>query len=356
MKKLLIINPFGIGDVLHSTPIIQAIKEAYPESFVAFWCNQRTEALLKNNPDVNMIFSLSRGDLKKIFQQSKWAGIKSFLKLFFGLRKEKFDFVLDFSLDHRYGLVSLLAGIKRRIGFDYKHRGKFLTDKILLKGYADRHVVDYYWELLKPLGIKSKIYNLKFPATAESIQKIKRQLFSWGIKETDALVGIFPGGGASWGQEAKSRHWPALRFAQLADLLTEQCQVKIVILGDKTERHLADIVKGAMKNESIDLVGRVELEDLSALLPNLKLLLSNDGGPLHMAVAAGVRTVSVFGPVSEVVYGPYPESNEHRVLKTDIECRPCYNNFRLAICDKDRECLKQVSVEAVFDAAVKLLH
>jgi lipopolysaccharide heptosyltransferase II len=354
-KKILVINPFGIGDVLHSTPIIQAIKEAYPDSFIAFWCNQRTKELLKNNPAINKIFPLSRGDIKKIYYQSKWAGINNSLKLFSGLRREKFDLVLDFSLDHRYGLVSLFAGIKKRIGFDYKNRGKFLTDKIPLKGYTDRHIVDYYRELLKPLGVKSKIYNLEFPATQGSIQKIKRLFSSLGLKEDDSIIGIFPGGGASWGLDARTRHWPALRFAQLADLLIQQCRVKVAILGDKTERPLADIVKGAMKNESIDLVGRVELEDLSALLRSLKLLVSNDGGPLHMAVASGTKTVSVFGPVNDLVYGAYPPSADHVIVKSDIECRPCYNDFRLQPCSKDRECLKSISVEKVFNAVVKVL-
>ena len=183
-KRFLIINPFGIGDVLHTTPIIRALKVTYPDSFIAFWCNQRCAELLKNNPAINKIFPLSRGDLKKIYHQSKWAGIQNSLKLFLGLGKEKFDIALDFSLDHRYGLVTLLAGIKRRIGFDYKKRGKFLTDKITLKGYTDKHVVDYYWELLKPLDIKSKIYNLEFPATEVNIQKTKRLLsFRGGNRE-----------------------------------------------------------------------------------------------------------------------------------------------------------------------------
>jgi lipopolysaccharide heptosyltransferase II len=354
-RKFLIINPFGIGDVLHSTPIIQAIKAAYPDSFIAFWCNQRCAGLLKNNPALNKVFPLSRGDIKKIYQQSKWVALENSLKLFLGLGREKFDVVLDFSLDHRYGLVTLLAGIKKRIGFDYKNRGKFLTDKIPLKGYADRHVVDYYRELLKPLGIESKTYNLEFPATEASIQKIKKMLHSRGLEENDLLIGIFPGGGASWGMEAGARHWPALRFAQLADLLIQQCQAKIVILGDKSERPLADIVRGAMKNKSIDLVGMVELEDLSALLRSLKLLVSNDGGPLHMAVASGISTVSIFGPVDDLVYGAYPPGADHFIVKSDLDCRPCYSNFRLAVCDKDRECLRQVSVGAVFDAAVRLL-
>ena len=129
--------------------------------------------------------------------------------------------------------------------------------------------------------------------------------------------------------------------------------MKIVILGDKTERPLADIVVGAMKNKCIDLVGMVELEDLSALLRSLKLLVSNDGGPLHMAVASGIKTVSVFGPVDDLVYGAYPPGADHFVVKGSIDCRPCYKNFKLSVCDRSRECLKSISVEDVFQVVRK---
>ena len=71
--------------------------------------------------------------------------------------------------------------------------------------------------------------------------------------------------------------------------------------------------------------------------------------------AVGARSVSVFGPVSEKVYGPFPPSAKHIVLKWDMVCRPCYKNFRMPVCENDRECLRQVSVGAVFDAAARLL-
>ena len=77
---------------------------------------------------------------------------------------------------------------------------------------------------------------------------------------------------------------------------------------------------------------------------------------MHIAVALGVKTVSVFGPVSELVYGPFPFANKHVVLKWDMACRPCYKNFRLPVCDKNRECLRSVSVDKVFQAAIALLR
>ena len=129
-QKILLINPFGIGDVLFTTPLIKVIKENNPKNFLGYWCNERVKPILNNNHYIDKIFALSRGDLKKIFKKSKFKGIKATLNLFFAIKKEDFDIAVDFSLDHRYGLFSKLAGIKKRVGFDYKNRGRFLTEKI----------------------------------------------------------------------------------------------------------------------------------------------------------------------------------------------------------------------------------
>ena len=176
-----------------------------------------------------------------------------------------------------------------------------------------------------------------------------------GIEENDLVIGIAPGAGGSWGKDAVYKHWPALKFAQVADRLAAELKAKIIILGDESERKIADVIMHVMRNKPIDLTGKTSLEILPAVIKNCNLLITNDGGPMHMAVALGVKTVSIFGPVSELVYGPFPYSNKHVVLKWDMSCRPCYNNFRLPGCDKDRECLRSVSVDAVFEAASRLL-
>ena len=142
-----------------------------------------------------------------------------------------------------------------------------------------------------------------------------------GIEETDYVIGIFPGAGGSWGKDASTKHWPALKFAQVANKLMEQFGAKVLILGDASERAIAEVIVHAMVHKPIDLVGKTGLEILPAVIKNCNLLITNDGGPMHMAVALGVKSVSVFGPVSEIVYGPYPESKDHLVLKWNLECR-----------------------------------
>ncbi|MDD5129568.1 MAG: glycosyltransferase family 9 protein [Candidatus Omnitrophica bacterium] len=356
MKKFLIINPFGIGDVLFTTPVIKALRHQHPDSFIGYWSNLRVKPILESNLQINKVFALSRGDLKKIYRESFFKGIWMAFKLFWEIKKEGFDICLDFSLDHRYSLLAKIAGIKKRIGFNYKGRGRFLTGKIDIEGYADKHAVDYYLGLLKFLNIPAADKTLCLPVSAEGELKARKIFASVGIEKTDSVIGIFPGAGGSWGKDAAAKHWPALKFAQTASKLMEHFAAKVVILGDESERKIAEVIVHAMVKKPIDLTGKIGLDSLPAVIKNCNLLLTNDGGPMHMAVALGVKSVSIFGPVSEIIYGPYPADNEHLVLKSSLECRPCYHNFRLAACDKDRECLKRVSVDEVFNAAVKLLN
>lgn len=355
MKKFLIINPFGIGDVLFTTPVIKAIKEADSENSVSFWCNERVREVLANNPNIDKIFALSRGDLKKIYQESTFEGAGRFFSLLQQIKKERFDVVLDFSLDHRYSLISMILGIKKRIGCNYKKRGRFLTDKIDLDGYSKKHIIEYYLGLLKFVDIQAKGKNLELFVSEHPLARIRNILRYEGVKENDLVIGIAPGAGGSWGEDAKLKHWQPLKFAELADDLIEKIGAKIVLLGDSSEKEISDIITAAMKRKPIDLIGKTSLSELIAAIKSLKLLITNDGGPLHMAAALGVKTVSIFGPVDEKVYGPYPPSENHMVIKKDLPCRPCYKNFRMPYCERERECIKSISVEEVYQAARRVL-
>jgi len=355
-KKILIINPFGIGDVLFTTPVIRALKESYPDSLIGYWCNTRVKPLLESNPRINKVFALSRGDIKKLYNESFFKGFFNSLKLVLRLKRERFNICLDFSLDHRYSLLAKIVGIRRRIGFNYKGRGRFLTDKIDLVEYNDKHTVEYYFDLLKFLNISPKQKDLELNILESSQAKLELIFKRSGILQADLLVGIAPGAGGSWGKDASYKHWPALKFAQVADKLVDNFKAKVILFGDESEKPIADVIVNAMRNKPIDLVGKISLELLSAAIRKCILFISNDGGPMHMAVALGVKTVSIFGPVSEIVYGPYPEKINHVVLSWNGDCRPCYKNFRLPICDKDKECLRAISVDEVYGAAVKLLN
>jgi heptosyltransferase-2 len=386
MNKFLIINPFGIGDVLFTMPVIEALRDERPDCFIGYWCNERVGELLRDNPKIDRVFALSRGDIKRIYKNSPIKRLTVLFKLINEIRKERFNIAFDFSLDSRYGLWSKLAGIKKRVGLDYKGRGRFLTDKIDLKGYSGRHVVEYYFDLLKFIGIKTSSPGLDaadkgsrraplrvlycLEVSGEDRIKSRGILKEHGVVGTDLLIGVAPGGGASWGKDAIYKQWPAQKFAELASKTVKELNAKVVLLGSAEEKPIARIVSEKMGQSHsirtdtlgtvpifpiINLTGKLDLKELAAVISELKLLICNDGGPLHMAVALGVKTVSIFGPVDEIVYGPYPPNEKHIVIKKDISCRPCYKDFRFTGCLNNRKCLEEITVDEVFEKVKQLI-
>jgi lipopolysaccharide heptosyltransferase II len=354
-KKILIINPFGIGDVLFTTPIIHALKDALPDIKIGYLCNRRTASILESNPYVDYVFIYERDEFEAIRKKSYIAWLRKIFVFSSQIKKEQFDLALDFSLNTQYGFFSWLAGIKERIGYDFKKRGRFLTKKVKLLGYCDMHIVDYYANLLKYLELELKYKKLELYLNNEDIKQRDKILSKESVKPSDLLVGIIPGAGASWGKEASLKHWPAEKFAQLSDKIIENYQAKIIIMGDFSEKEIAKKVIETMQHKAIDLSGKTTIGELAALLSKTKLIITNDGGPLHMAVALGIKSISIFGLVDEKVYGPYPSSENHIVIKKDLDCRPCYQKFRLATCLRDRECIKSISSEEVFAAVRRLL-
>lgn len=340
---------------MFTTPLIRAVKESNPGSLIGYWCNTRVKDIFENDPKINRLFALSRGDLKKIWQSSKINAVSSFLKLLRGIKKEHFDVSIDFSLDHRYGLITKLLGIKKRIGFNYKNRGRFLTDKINIDGYQGKHVVEYYLSLLNLLEIKPKSNNLEIYISENHKAKAKNILSRYGLKESKQIIGIAPGAGASWGKDAQFKHWPAVKYAQLADKIIENYKIPLIILGDSSEQAISDIITTTMKHKAVDLTGKTNLNELCAIINGLSLLITNDGGPLHIACATQTKSISIFGPVDNLVYGPYPNQGKHIVIKNPLKCSPCYQNFKMLPCENNKECINDISTEEVYEAVKKLL-
>lgn len=354
LKKILLINPFGIGDVLFTTPIIHCLKDQIPQVKIGYLCNRRTQGVLKNNPYLDKIFVYERDEFESLRKKSFIAWLRKFKDFLNQIRKERFDLVLDFSMNTQYGFFSWLAGIKNRVGYDFKKRGRFLTKRFKFDGFIDKHVIEYYTDLLTHLGVKIKYKKPELFLDHLDIEQVEVLLKSEGLDFSKPLVAIIPGAGGSWGKDAYIKHWPAEKFARLADKIIENFNATIIIVGDFSERKIARQIKELANGPLLDLVGRTTLGELAALFKKTKLVVTNDGGPLHMAVALGIKTVSIFGPVDEKIYGPYPEEKQNLLIHSNIECRPCYRLFRMPACPRQRQCLVSISVEEVFSAVRRL--
>lgn len=355
--KILIVNPFGIGDVIFSTPLVGILKDRYRDCYIGYICNKRAHEVVRNNPNLDRIFVYEKDDYRACWNNSKIDCIRRIGSFLRTIKKERFDILIDLSLGYQMSLLMKCIGIKRRLGFNYRHRGRFLTDRVDIDGFDGKHVIEHYLDVLKLLGIsprpdeaKPRIY-----LDPNDIGWAASFLTSSGVRNGDALLGVIPGCGASWGGDARYRQWGRENFAVLAGKLIERRKAKIMLMGDKREEGICRDVQAAIGHEVINNCGKTSAGQFMALLARCAVVITNDGGPLHIAAALGVRTVSIFGPVDDIVYGPYPNKGDHVVLcKKDLSCRPCYRRFKYYKCE-NRVCLDMIKPDDVLEAVERIL-
>lgn len=355
MKKILIANIFGIGDVLNTTPLIANLKNAYKNVSIDYLCNKRVFEIAGDIPGIDSILVYEKDDFVRLWKSSKKKWFTALFGLFREVKKQKYDAVFDFTLSREFGLFFVLGGIRSRIGFDYKGRGIFLTKKIPLAAFEKRHIIEYDLDLLKVSGIPVQEKEMRLTADAESLTQISDYFKKMDI-DPERLVTIVPGGGASWGKQAYRRRWNAENFSSVADSLSEK-GFQVAIVGDNAEKALCLKVAGRMKREPSAIRNDLSIKQYVAFLKKSRLVVCNDGGPLHVTVALGTKGVFVFGPVDEKVYGPYPVTDKHKViLACDVECRPCYHKFKLPECMDNKRCLSVIYPERVLEVCLKLLE
>lgn len=355
--RALIANPFGIGDLLFSLPLVRAVRAAEPDAFIGILCNARTEELVGCWPELNWRLAFEKDEFRRRWKSSRAAGVRLLSRALGEIRRQRFDALIDLSLGWHTGFAGLLCGIRRRIGFNFRGRGRFLTEALRLQEFSSRPVADYYLDLLKPLGLPRPAAGLgwELALPEEARQRAGEYLRREQLAGAE-LAAVVPGGGASWGPNARYKQWPPERFAQAADHLTRQHQLKILLIGDASEESLCREVAARMSAPPAAIVQVPSLLTLAGILRRCRLALGNDGGTLHLAEAMGTPAVSIFGPVDPAVYGPPPGSILHRVVAKRLACRPCYRSFRFPPCPWDNACLKDLEVAPVIEAADDLLN
>ena len=334
-KNILIVNVNWVGDVIFSTPFIKAVRDAYPDSYIACLLHPRCVDVLKDNVRLDEIITYDEeGIHKNLFGK---------LKLIAGLRKKNFDiaFILHRSLTK--ALITFLAGAKERVGYPTKRRGMFLTNQVEIPD-SETHKVEYFLNLARACKIAPGDVSYEFFIAGSDRQKIVAFLKDNGIGDKDLLIVLCPGG--NWGP----KRWPKENFALLGDLFIKKLGARVVISGAKKDIALAGEIKKLMDNIPVISCGKTTLKELGALLEHADLVVANDTGPMHLAVAMKTKVIALFGPTSPRLTGPYGRGN-YRVIWKNEECEvPCYD----VTCTGNR-CMAAIKVEDVFKEAQDML-
>jgi len=353
-KSILLFNPFGIGDVLFSTPLVKALRQAYPKAVITYICNKRVRILLANNPNINNVIVYEKDDFRKMAKLSKVRFLKDVIGFIRRIKRLSIDLMVDLSLNYESALMSRILGVKKVIGFDFKKRGKFLTDKIKLEGFDTKHVALYYLDLLK---ILDKTYDDPYPEafTCPTEDKCADNIIRENDLEGKYVIGMVPGSGRSWGENARYRRWPVSNFAHTADKIIESDGASVIIFGDYQEAKLCENMASLMRNPVLNLAGKTTLGQFMSIAKKCRFIFCNEGGPLHIAVALGVPTISIFGPVDEKVYGPFSKDIDKHIIVTErVKCKPCYSRFKMKKCDLI-QCLNAITVDMVYGAIKEMM-
>lgn len=351
--KILVIHPFGIGDVLFSLPAAEALRQrGHRLDWIA---NERTAELSELYPGFGKTWVFNRDELRASRSRS-WMDYAGSLIRFWGpIRGERYDACLDWSMGREFAAISLLIGIRRRAGFAYRNRGGFLNHPLRITGFEGRSVRSRCLEAVRLLDPEAA--GQEFYPALEVSEARRNQAREWlgarGVGGGMPCAVLAPGGGASWGARAPFKQWPPERFGQLGARLEER-GFRVLITGDERDREAVEVCARDIKN-AVRVTG-LSLAAAAAVLSRARLCVANDGGLLHLANALKVPCVGLYGPVDEQTYGPVVGPNfKGKSVTADVPCRPCYRNFNFPPCRFEKQCLTLISVERVWEEAACLL-
>jgi heptosyltransferase-2 len=336
--KILVWLPSPMGDAILCTPALRAIRKHFESCEISFL----------GNPVVRQILSPGSFNDNWIEQQSN-----NPLVIARELKKHRFTHAILFKNSFGSALAVSLARIPLRIGYAREGRGFLLTDKLyplkLSNGkFKPVSMIDYYLAIASRLGADTNDRTIKVPIELQTRKKLKSRFQE--VAGSRGPVVIFVPGGAF----GPSKCWPSERFAQTADWLVTNYNATVVISvsSDPFEKQIADEICTSSKYKLINLAERpANLSELKTLFSRADLVISNDTGPRHIAIALRRKVITLFGP-NDPAWTDTGYENEIQIVG-NVLCAPC----RKPVCKKSRHlCMEAITVETVCSAARKLLE
>ena len=339
VKTLVVRCPNWVGDIVMATPVFECLRANLPQAKIIGLLKKGTEDILRDSPWFDGFIECN---------DRSWAGFRQTRRR---LREIRPDAALLLTNSLRSALTTRLGGVKRVYGYYRDGRGLLLaggpTVQRNSQGIVPIPMVDYYLEICRwlKLEIPDPVKPRLFIGDALR-QRGKALLKSCGIDESDFVIGL--NAGASFGA---SKCWPPEYFAELAEMCQGQLATKVVLFTGPGEEEIRRTILDRAKVDLIDARAQgVDLETLKPMIERCNLLITNDTGPRHYAVALDVPVVVVFGSTDPT----YTASNLEQTLivRKELDCSPCHKK----VCPKQHECMREIKPAEVFAAAETLLN
>jgi heptosyltransferase-3 len=309
-KRILVIKLKQPGDVLVSTPVIAALKEAWPGCHLTYLVPKGTEDMVSGHPGLDGLMVVDR-------RGTTWAQTWRFLR---ELRQGRFDLVLELSGGDRGAIYSFLTGAKERLGFE-RPRQPFWQRRVCFTRLLPRppvtmHMVNQNLEAVRALGLNPASPRLQFFWDRQVEQRVQELLARYDLADRPFVV-MHPGAG--W----RFKCWTPAGYARVMEFFQAEWGLPTVLTGSRAahEQELLAAIHQECRVTPIDLAGRLSLKELGALIAKARLFFGMDSAPMHLAAAVNTPVVAIFGPSGVFNWGPWGEG--HLVIHQDWDCLPC---------------------------------
>lgn len=321
--KILIDSKHGLGDCVQIIPMLQIIKQNYPDCYLAVIVSGKVSEELLNMAPVKID--------KFYYLSMQGMTIKNFLKLILQIRKEYFDYFILSPITTKWKakIFALLIGAKNKIGEQYQKIDTYTRDKSI-------HMVERNIALIKgfcKIPDKKICPTLITPDLNIEIKKDKNE----------KVVGVCIGGGTASefnGKKVYPRAWSTEKIKKVIEYLLSK-NFKVVLFGGKDEEKDLKLMKEILNDKNVyNYVNKTTITESAFLAKQCDLVIGIDTGMQHIADAVGTKTLSIFGPTKPKTHGAYSENAEF--IEVDCECKYCYGTDKYLSCN-DRKCLKSIS-------------
>lgn len=335
--NILVWLPSPMGDAILCTPALRAIRERFRSARIWFLANKVVRD------------TLSPGAFNDEWIENE---TRNPFKISARLRQHRFSHAILFKNSVTPAMAVFMAGIPKRVGYVRRMRGFLLTDKLHPPRIASRRfkphpMIDYYLAVASRLGADAADRSLDLPVEQAAREQLRSKLPE--LAAGGPVVVLVPGGAFG-----ASKCWPADRFAQTADrlMLDWNATVVISVAPEPGERKIAEAICDSSSHRLVNLGRRpVSIAELKALFSIADLVITNDTGPRHMAIALGRKVITLFGP-NDPAWTQTGCQNEIQIVG-NVLCAPC---GRPNCAENEHLCMRAITVDAVCDAARQLLE
>jgi len=338
--RILVIRLSSLGDIILTTPVLDALKENYGNSEISLLTKQKYQGLFESDPRISSVIYFEPEDKDK--------GVFGLFRLIKSLNQEKFDLIVDLHSNLRSFFIRLLVKAERKVHHYKKLIPRFLMVRFKRWGVNPVSTIDNYLKSLGEIGIKAWSRIPRLYSKNENKIWAENFFIENGLGKKEILIGIAPG--ARW----ETKRWGLDKFSSVAKNLSQDLPVKILLVGDKDDLKPIEGIENYVGKERTIQAVDLPLDRLIALVKRCGLFISNDSGLMHLASSLGVPTIGIFGPTSPGL-GFSPSGLKDKVFWAGVDCSPCSLHGEKECVKESRYCMDNIKPEKIIEEAKRVL-